>query len=83
MNFSDELATLVAREMADAKGDADRMGTAIERLSASLGLTIALACRGDAAAIDQMIAGAEGYIHAEAVEKAKFARFMISKGIRA
>ena len=72
--FSDKLAVLVS--MSAKEADAEHMGMMIERLAAALGFTIALAAHGDGKAIDQLLAGAEGYAHREAVEKAPFARFM-------
>ena len=72
--FADKLAALVAME---AKNDEPEiLGVMIERLAAALGFTIALAARGNGAAIDELLAGAEGYAHREAVEKSAFARFM-------
>lgn len=76
MAFEDTLSALVSKEAAEARGDADRMGAMVERLARALGFTIALACRGNGPAIDKMVAGAEGYIHGEAVEKAHFVAFM-------
>lgn len=76
MAFEDTLSALVSKEAAEARGDADRMGALVERLARALGFSIAIACRGNGAAIDQMVAGAEGYIHGEAVEKARFVAFM-------
>lgn len=73
-DFASKLASLVSMSAKD--GDADHMGMMIERLAAALGFTIAIAARGDGDAIDTMIAGAEAYAHAEAVEKAPLARFM-------
>lgn len=75
-DFADKLAALTSKEAADAKGDPERMGVMVERLAAALGFTVAMACNGNAAATDEMLAGAEGYAHAEAVAKAPFARFM-------
>lgn len=77
-DFADKLSGLVAREAAASRGDPERFGAMIERLSASLGFTVALACRGHGPAIDEMLAGAEAYAHAEAVEKAPFAQLMAS-----
>lgn len=75
-NFSEKLATLTSREMADANGDADRIGIVIERLSAALGFTIAIAARGNGPAIDNLLEGATSYAHREAVARAPFARIM-------
>lgn len=75
-DFSEALAALCAKEQSAANGDADRMGVMIERLSAVLGFTIALAARGRPDGIDTMIEGATGYAHREAVAKAPLARFM-------
>lgn len=74
--FTDKLAFLVAFEMEGAKGDPDRMGIMIERLAAALGFTVAIAAHGDGETIDRLLTGAEGYAHAEAVDKARLARFM-------
>lgn len=82
-DFADKLAALTAAEGAACKGDPDRMGVMIERLAAALGFTIAIASRGDPKFIDEMMAGAEAYAHAEAVDKAPFAQLMaLAKGRR-
>lgn len=75
-DFSDKLAALCAAEMAAASKDADRMGVMIERLAASLGFTVCVAARGRPEGIDDLLTGAEGYAHAEAVDKAPMVRFM-------
>jgi hypothetical protein len=75
-DFADKLAALTAAEASAAHGDADRLGVMIERLAAALGFTVAMAARGNAGGIDTLMAGAEGYAHAEAVSKAPLARFM-------
>lgn len=79
-NFGDRLAALCAQEMAAARGDRERAGAMIERLAASLGFSIAMAAGGEPGAIDELLAGAEGYAHAEAVDKAAFARMMHGAG---
>jgi len=74
--FGDKLSALCSLEMARARrGEAD-FADMIERLAATLGLTIALAARGDGAVIDRLLSGAEGYAHSEAVAKAPFARMV-------
>ena len=78
--FEDRLAALVSMELSHARRDADRMGVLIERLAGSLGLVIAAATRGNAEGIDEMIAGAEGYIHSTAVERSEFIRWMERAG---
>jgi len=80
--FIETVQALAAKEAAQAHGDADRLGAMVEGLARALGFTVAIACRGDAKAIDEMMTGAEAYAHAEAVEKAPFGRFMaLAKGI--
>lgn len=74
--FGDRLSALVSKEAAQARGDANRMGAMVERLARALGFTVAIACRGNAAAIDEMMTGAEGYAHAEAVDKARLVVMM-------
>lgn len=74
--FADKLASLTASEAAKAKGDPERMGAMVERLSAALGFTIAIAANGDGPTIDEMMSGAEAYAHQEAVDKAPLIRLM-------
>lgn len=76
-DFADELHKLTSREAVAAQNDPERIAFMFERLAAALGFTAAIACRGDARAIDQMLAGAEAYAHAEAVEKAPLIRSMV------
>lgn len=82
-SFTDELAKLTSIEAAASKGDPERLALMIERLSAALGMTIALATRGDPRGIDEMIEGATAFAHGEAVEKARVFRLMfgsVSRG---
>lgn len=79
-DFATKLAALCSLEAAQARGDADRSALMIERLAASLGFAVAIAACGNAAVIDEMMAGAEGYAYREAVSKAPFARMVA--GIR-
>lgn len=72
--FADDLVDLVAREAGLGRHDPDRMADMIERLSAALGFTIAIACKGDPQAIDTMMQGAEAYAHSEAVAKSAILR---------
>jgi len=74
--FIERVQAMAAKEAAAAHGDADRLGAMVEGLARALGFTVAIACRGNAEAIDEMMTGAEAYAHAEAVEKAPFAAFM-------
>ncbi len=76
MDFSEKLAALCAIELAHARRDPDRMGAMIERLCASLGLTISVAGNGTAQGIDGFMSGVEGYVHAEAVAQSKLAAFL-------
>ena len=75
-SFADDLAKLVSKEAAAGKNDPDRMAAMVERLAAALGFTVALACRGDPRAVDEMLAGADAHAHAEAVEKSTLFRLM-------
>ena len=74
--FGDRLAALCSREASAARGDAERSAAMIERLASSLGFAVAVAAGGDPRVIDEMLTGAEGYAHQEAVAKAPFARFV-------
>lgn len=75
-SFADRLASMVAKEAHAAKNDPDHMAVVIERLAAALGFTAALAAKGDPKTIDTLLAGAEAYAHAEAVDKAPLAALM-------
>lgn len=69
--FSDRLATVISSQAARARRDPALYAEIIERLSASLGLTIAMAARGDGAKIDTLIEGATAHAHEEAVSWAR------------
>lgn len=78
-DFHSRLASMLAKEAADAGKAADRperMGDMIEALARGLGFTVAIAANGNAEGIDTMIAAAERYALEEAAEKADFAKFM-------
>lgn len=66
-HFEETLAQLVSAEAVKAQRDPERMSALIERLGAALGLTIAVACRGDGAKMDALLEGATAYAHEEAV----------------
>lgn len=74
--FHAKLSVLCAAEASAAHGNAERFGVMVESVARALGFTVAMACRGHGPAIDEMMAGAEGYAHAEATHRAPFARFM-------
>lgn len=75
-DFSAKLIALTSKEAADTHGSSERFGAMIENLSRALGFTIAMASGGNGKIIDNMIFGAEGYAHSEAVSKAPIAKFM-------
>lgn len=79
-DFNNTFTALIAKEAAASRSDPERMGSMIERLSASLGMTIALATNGDPAGIDTMVTGCEAHIHAEAVDRARVIRLMNGMG---
>ncbi len=72
--FEDAHAKLVAGELARCRGDDDRKAAIIATLAQALGLALAVCAEGDGAVVDKLMIGAEAYAHAEAVEKAPFAR---------
>lgn len=74
--FASTLVLLVSREVAASRGNQERLAFVIERLSASLGFTVALAANGHGPTIDTLIAGAEQYAHQEAVARSGFAGMM-------
>lgn len=71
--FQHKLSALVSKELC---GDADAIGAMIERLTDALGLTIAVACRGDIAQADEMLGGVDGYLIECVANHAKLAAFM-------
>lgn len=73
--FATSLASLIRKEMTQARGDKDREADAIERMARALGFSIAMASGGDPKAIDTMIEGATAYAHEEAVSVAHLAKF--------
>ena len=80
MSFEEQLATLVSRAVADAQHDAETLGQIVERLAASLGFTVAIAVRGDGAAIDRMMEAASVYALEEAARRAPLARAIAARG---
>ena len=71
--FQHKLSALVSSQLC---GDADAIGTAIERLTDSLGLAIAVSCRGIIAEADDMMAGVDNYLAECVANHAKLAAFM-------
>jgi hypothetical protein len=74
------LSAIVSKELC---GDADALGTLIERLTDALGLAIAVSCKGQIAQGDEMLTGVEGYLAECIARHAKLAAFMASKPSRA
>lgn len=78
-DFPDRLASMLAKEAAEAgkaPDRAERMGDMIEAIARGLGFTVAIAANGEADGIDTMISAAERYALEEAAQKAPFAQFM-------
>ena len=71
--FQHKLSALVSKQLC---GDADAIGTAIEGLTDSLGLAVAVSCGGNIAQADNVLTGIDIYL-AECVAKhAQLAAFM-------
>lgn len=81
-NFESKLSALVAQEMAAAcdDNDPDRAGVAIEQLLRNTALAIAMACRGDASGISDMLEGGTQYLFESA---AGFAKIGVAIGMGA
>lgn len=75
-DFENKIGALVAKELTASHGDSDRLGAMIESVARLLGLVVAVSCRGQPEAIDEIMVGVEDYVHAEAVNKAPFAKMM-------
>lgn len=71
--FADQLSGLCAIELAASKGSPERAGEMIERLLNSLAFTIAIASRGDAKGMSEMLQGAEAYLYEAAADHQKVA----------
>lgn len=71
--FQSKLSALVSKQLC---GNADAVGTAIERLTDSLGLAIAVSCGGNIAQADDMLTGVDGYLVECVARHAKLAAFM-------
>lgn len=61
-------------ELAAARGNPERIGEMIERLTNSLAFTIMIAARGDAKGADEMLRGVESYLYETATSHAKIAK---------
>jgi hypothetical protein len=76
IEFGDKLSALCAMELADAHGDADRIGAMIERLTNAVAFTVAIAARGDPKGMETMLQGAESYLYEAASGHGKMGKFM-------
>jgi len=74
--FSDKLSGLVSLEMAAAHGNPDRMAEVLERLTASVGFTIAIMAKGSPEAANSLAEGASNYLVTEAARLQKFGKVM-------
>lgn len=68
-NFRSDLIRLVSREAAAERQNTAGLADMIECISAALGMSIAIASRGDPKMIDTLMSGAEAYALEEAVER--------------
>lgn len=75
-SFDERLAILISEGLAMATGDPEAMGDLIERLARGVGFAVSIATGGNPKGIDEFVMGISNYIHEEAVDKSKFARFM-------
>ena len=71
--FQHKLSALVSKELC---GDADAIGTLIERLTDALGLAVAVSCGGNIAKADDILTGIDGYLAECVADHAKLAAFM-------
>lgn len=74
--FRDKVSAACSKELAGAKGDPERMGAAVEALSAALGFTIAIAAKGNSEAISTLLEGAIAYVTEETARRAPLAGFI-------
>lgn len=75
-SFTDKMQALVAFELSRAHSDPERMGEAIERLTNSLALTIATACKGHPTATNNMVEGVCAHLFERVVDHARLAQFL-------
>lgn len=71
--FQQTLSAIVSKELC---GDADAIAEVIERLIDSLGLAIAVSCRGEISKADDMLTGVDAYLAECVANHAKLAAFM-------
>ena len=77
-DFATKLDVLTSAELSAGRCDPERLSDMIEKLSRSLGFTIAVAAGGDPRGIDTLAIGCSEYVHGEAVSKAPMARVLTS-----
>jgi hypothetical protein len=71
-DFETKISVAVSKELADAHGDAERIGAMVERLASSLAFTIAVAAHGDPEATNVFLEGATAYLYEATSGHAKF-----------
>jgi hypothetical protein len=72
-DFQTKLSAMVSKELC---GDAEDIAAVIERLIDSLGLAIAVSCRGNIKLADDMLTGVDKYLIERVADHAKLAAFM-------
>ena len=75
-DFGERLSLLVSSELPHARRDVHRLSLMIERLSAALGLVIAVGARGNVTDAETLAEGSRHYIDQEIVEKLKVGRLL-------
>ena len=75
-DFDTKISIAVSKELADAHGDAERIGAMIDKLASSLAFTIAVASQGDPKAANSFLEGTVAYLYEAASRHAKFGEFM-------
>lgn len=74
--FADQLSAVCSKQLVLARRDPDLMGEMIERQISSLAFTIAIACKGNAKGLGEMLAGAENHLNEEAARYAGVAQVL-------
>lgn len=78
IGFGDRLSALCSEALTKARRDPELMGEMIERQINSLAFTLAIASKGNARGLGDMLAGAESHLNEQAATHAKVAQFLES-----
>lgn len=62
MTFEERLTAMISKELVESNGDSQRLADAVEALARTTGMAVAVAARGAAPLMSELLTGTENYM---------------------